>query len=1057
MTSSSNVLDNYLTSTTSNFSVKFNGREEHFKLAIDKLSSLVSLKNKIQEIFLFKNGEQIEIEHMAYLDSSTDTTSDSLVATYRKYWVKLENDMDVQSMFRSVEFEKEPHHLEGIDDNNNDDDDTAFNPPGSMRILDDDLVDQPSSVLLYENHPLLVDAEIDVGVTFYSKKDCVNAIKSFHIKHSKQCHTEKSDTTRYIIRCNQQQCRFTLRAAHSKKTELWHIVSIGDHDTCISSGMTQDHRSLDAKMLAESIMPLLRDNLSITLAWLMVMEKWIPGTICRLETSPTTLHREVFFERLFSAFKPCIEGYTPSVSTFQYWRKRIVGESPKALRWLDNIPREKWTQAYDGGCRWGHMTSNLAESMNSVFKDIHNQPITALVQATYYKCGELFARRGRQSTAVLASGQGQKESVGVRAYDYSLSIECAIGQSEDQQANFPLCHPEIDLFWIGLKSNAPKAQRRIILTLVAKHGITTQRKENHIHYSTWPRPIRIQHNTNARYFFPPYLKPKPPYQPPIIAIREIQFCGLNTTQATKSKALGPIPNFSIGLTPSDEEKSDDNKANMREVYNTAAKTLQRRIGEANASTSRKLEPTPIDKAHKSEGEETDNSSTEKSPKNLPHLDDAGSRETSKSNEAEQDDNKSSGAEKGVEAEGEPSNPNPSTQAENRFNRDDNTKSNDENDSDEEVEIDPNMIDDSVKAACNVGISLTQETIQKFPEFFGPSNAAFNSENPLQATQETTNASESQLSATQETIMKYPEFLNDDSTEKEPEQSLALVATPLKSVLPDQIIDLDDITTKKRKKHNMLYSDTSYPERRRAVKKSKYLASPYDDAVHESTASDLQKILSSYAWSPDPDLSEHELLYYSNNKAHKYALERRDLWSLQQDEWVSCFVINAWVNCLNWNQQRDKMTRLVTPMVNYADLAKPGAFDKNNPAAFGRFIERLSKFSYLDWQTIDLNSLEYIMAPALMGDPGSHYVGFVVNLKDNKFEFLNSLKGESDNTQMDSFKGWKRMPKKQKVARMMDLRIGICSTIMGDTSNSGRNVVEDKARKYHAAKLGKLAT
>jgi hypothetical protein len=41
--------------------------------------------------------------------------------------------------------------------------------------------------------------------------------------------------------------------------------------------------------------------------------------------------------------------------------------------------------------------------------------------------------------------------------------------------------------------------------------------------------------------------------------------------------------------------------------------------------------------------------------------------------------------------------------------------------------------------------------------------------------------------------------------------------------------------------------------------------------------------------------------------------------------------------------------------------------------------------------------------------------------------------------------------------MMDLRIGICSTIMGDTSNSGRNVVEDKARKYHAAKLGKLAT
>jgi hypothetical protein len=64
--------------------------------------------------------------------------------------------------------------------------------------------------------------------------------------------------------------------------------------------------------------------------------------------------------------------------------------------------------------------------------------------------------------------------------------------------------------------------------------------------------------------------------------------------------------------------------------------------------------------------------------------------------------------------------------------------------------------------------------------------------------------------------------------------------------------LDDVTTKKRKKHNMLYSDSTYPERRRAVKKSKYLASPYDDAVHESSTTELQKNLSTYAWSPDLD-------------------------------------------------------------------------------------------------------------------------------------------------------------------------------------------------------------
>ncbi|KAK2444425.1 hypothetical protein QL285_015453 [Trifolium repens] len=39
------------------------------------------------------------------------------------------------------------------------------------------------------------------------------------------------------------------------------------------------------------------------------MEQWIPGTICRLETSSTPLHGQVFFDRLFWAFKPSIEGF----------------------------------------------------------------------------------------------------------------------------------------------------------------------------------------------------------------------------------------------------------------------------------------------------------------------------------------------------------------------------------------------------------------------------------------------------------------------------------------------------------------------------------------------------------------------------------------------------------------------------------------------------------------------------------------------------------------------------------------------------------------------------
>ncbi|WJX50565.1 hypothetical protein P8452_36848 [Trifolium repens] len=82
------------------------------------------------------------------------------------------------------------------------------------------------------------------------------------------------------------------------------------------------------------------------------------------------------------------------------------------------------------------------------------------------------------------------------------------------------------------------------------------------------------------------------------------------------------------------------------------------------------------------------------------------------------------------------------------------------------------------------------------------------------------------------------------------------------------------------------------------------------------------------------------------------------------------------------------------MINYVDLERPGAFDKNNPAAFVRFIDRLSKFKYINWKDMDPNSLELIMTPAIIGNPGSHYVCFVVNLKRQKYEFLNSLTGDT---------------------------------------------------------------
>ena len=51
-----------------------------------------------------------------------------------------------------------------------------------------------------------------------------------------------------------------------------------------------------------------------------------------------------------------------------------------------------------------------------------------------------------------------------------------------------------------------------------------------------------------------------------------------------------------------------------------------------------------------------------------------------------------------------------------FDLDNGFRFNNENQSDEDVEINLELLDESVKAACNVGMTLTQETIEKFPQY-----------------------------------------------------------------------------------------------------------------------------------------------------------------------------------------------------------------------------------------------------------------------------------------------------------------------------------------------------
>ncbi|XP_058783459.1 uncharacterized protein LOC131658146 [Vicia villosa] len=86
-------------------------------------------------------------------------------------------------------------------------------------------------------------------------------------------------------------------------------------------------------------------------------------------------------------------GYPLTQQIFQHYRREIVLSNLNVGMWIDNLAKEIWTSAYDNKQRWSHITNNLVESMNGVFKGIQNLPITALIRSTYFRMASLFATR----------------------------------------------------------------------------------------------------------------------------------------------------------------------------------------------------------------------------------------------------------------------------------------------------------------------------------------------------------------------------------------------------------------------------------------------------------------------------------------------------------------------------------------------------------------------------------------------------------------------------------------------------------------------------------------
>ncbi|XP_025672316.1 uncharacterized protein [Arachis hypogaea] len=111
--------------------------------------------------------------------------------------------------------------------------------------------------------------------------------------------------------------------------------------------------------------------------------------------------------------------YAKTEAEFYYWFDIMRTENPAMCDWANRMEYDKWTQHEDAGRRFGHMTTNISECVNSVLKGTRNLPVTSLVKSTYGRLAQLFVVRGQTAEAQLGSGHEFCQAL-VKAIDRNL-------------------------------------------------------------------------------------------------------------------------------------------------------------------------------------------------------------------------------------------------------------------------------------------------------------------------------------------------------------------------------------------------------------------------------------------------------------------------------------------------------------------------------------------------------------------------------------------------------------------------------------------------------------
>ncbi|XP_016173880.1 uncharacterized protein LOC107616434 [Arachis ipaensis] len=266
--------------------------------------------------------------------------------------------------------------------------------------------------------PMVADGEFAVGMEFSSRENVIMAMKDYIIRRGVDYRVYELEPLTFYAKCTQygSGCNWLIRVSMISRKYCWVIRRYNGNHTCTRATISQDHSKLDSNTTAEAIKSLVEADPSIKVKSVIAeVQSKFNYTISYRKA---WLAKQKSVEKIFGVSQdgnnnivPIVEGETSDAWHFflSNLRQHVVTrdgvgliydqhESINAdirgrfastkcttsvyengarltLTGQTESPREQYALAFDGGYRWGHMTTNLVECINSVLKGAHNIPM----------------------------------------------------------------------------------------------------------------------------------------------------------------------------------------------------------------------------------------------------------------------------------------------------------------------------------------------------------------------------------------------------------------------------------------------------------------------------------------------------------------------------------------------------------------------------------------------------------------------------------------------------------------------------------------------------------